>query len=396
MPRKTHRYTNRVALRVLADRSLFESIAAFAAGVPYAVICVKQQLACASPQADSTHSRPWPQDRALWQQAVLEGDMQMLDALYTLCASASYGDQLQRVLSDIVAWSLGHTTDVALLDWIYDSFRGMKHQQLIYYEHQLAIGVRGSVDVVQWMQRRGLAVQYLPITFAATEHGHLELLRFVHASGHLTFPVTTIDLAATHGHLDIVQFLHAFPEQLCSSAAMNGAARNGHVAIVRFLHAHRTEGDVNSAMRLATEHGHVACVRYLFESASADMSSVRVPREDLVNIAAARGHLACLEYFHSRSDYFRFTERAMHKAAVANHFAVVRFLHEHRTEGCRVDTLFDADARGLHHIVDYLCTHRPMANAARAIARAKKEQHTLLAAKLEYSASNAAKTYVYR
>lgn len=42
--------------------------------------------------------------------------------------------------------------------------------------------------------------------------------------------------AAAHGHLEVVKWLHANRDEGCTTAAMDGAAANGHLNVVQWLH----------------------------------------------------------------------------------------------------------------------------------------------------------------
>lgn len=160
--------------------------------------------------------------------------------------------------------------------------------------------------------------------------------------------------------------------------------------ILKLLCEHEPTETISCALPLAAERGDVALVEYLYDRAD-DIRACRIPREDLVNHAASHGRLALLRFFHARDEYFRFSVKAMHNAAIHNHVDVVQFLHGHRSEGCKVDTLFECDARKHTKIVDFLCSRRPMAKPEAAIARAKRENRMLLAAKIEHHSCKAAK-----
>lgn len=152
----------------------------------------------------------------------------------------------------------------------------------------------------------------------------------------------------------------------------------------------RTAMKVASRMRFVVIGGHVRCVKYLFEA-----NSEGIPRAEFVNSAAIRGYFECIKFFHSNK-HFLFSANAMHYAAIGNHLAIVKFLHEHRIEGCKVETLFKCDKRGLPQVVEFLCSHRPMASAAPVVARAKQEDRFLLATKHERGARTVKATYAYK
>ncbi|TYZ69138.1 hypothetical protein PybrP1_002989 [[Pythium] brassicae (nom. inval.)] len=245
---------------------------------------------------------------------------------------------------------------------------------------------------------------------SAVKGGHLDVVQYFHENAISECTARAVDEAAASGHLDVITYLHANELGGCTTAAVDGAAANGHLEVVRFLLENRDEGGtrkaalsalqsnridilkllcehqpidtISCALPLAAELGNVALVAYLYDKAD-DIRECRIPREDLVNRAASSGRLDLIRFFHAH-DYFRFSVKAMHNAAVHNHLPIVKFLHEHRIEGCKVDTLFECEARKHAKVVDFLCSHRPMAKPESAIARAKRENRMLLAAKIDH------------
>ncbi|GAB9468361.1 hypothetical protein Gpo141_00005680 [Globisporangium polare] len=392
--------SNRVAFRVLTNRSLFVSIVAFTSGVPHFVFHVKQQLVCAR-EPDAEPSR----DFALWHNALSSGDKRTLEALATLSNTEVLGKRLAKVLQSIMGYALTHTKDLALLDWIHEAFSHRDHRD-VTFEHHSLLGKYGEIPYVEWLLRHDELghttweqwnsyslpwMSYSRIAHQAAEFGRLDLLTFLHESGQVEFRPTVMDVAATNGHLAIVQFLHESRQEGCTTAAMDGAATNGHLGVLQFLHETREDENLLPAIQLATQHGRVKCLKYLY-----GVIPRGIPREDLVTCAATHGQLECIKFFHA-NEYFRFSVKAMHYAAIANHLHVVKFLHENRKEGCKVDTLFECDKRELHRVLEFLCSRRPMANPSRAIARAKREGRLVLAAKLEFGGGKTEKTrFLYR
>ncbi|TYZ66317.1 hypothetical protein PybrP1_002264 [[Pythium] brassicae (nom. inval.)] len=282
----------------------------------------------------------------------------------------------------------------------------------------------GSLAIVGYLHAKGIAGCSAAAMDTAATNGHLDIVTFLHEHALGGCTTKAMDGAATNGHVDIVAFLHANRSEGCTTQAVDGAVENGHVEVALFLRGHRREGcsrkavlsavtanDVDKlkllceaggvgafegALPLAAELGNLPFVRYLWDVCGP--STCRIPREDPVTSAASRGRLDLLRFFHERDHHFRFSAKAMHQAAVHNHLHVVKFLHEHRTEGCMVDTLFECDTRGHAHVLNFLCTRRPMANPDAAVARAKREQRALLAAMLTRHAGEggARTTYAYR
>ncbi|KAF1792714.1 Ankyrin repeat-containing domain [Phytophthora cactorum] len=120
----------------------------------------------------------------------------------------------------------------------------------------------GKAQMVHWLyQHRSEGCSIHAMVFAA-KRGGLELLKwlFEHKEELLSPDAEDsspliMDHAAEHGHLDVVQWLHDNTTGGCTTDAMNGAARGGYLEIVEFLHEHRSEGCTNNAMDGAARGG---------------------------------------------------------------------------------------------------------------------------------------------
>lgn len=443
-----------VVLRVLRDRSLYVAITAFSSGVSYSVYQVKQKLICASKA--SKEDAKGPQDMELWQNAIISGDMQTLEALRVLSHTPKLGKRLERLMYGLPGFALTHTRDLALLDWLDASFPFKIYNIPNNYEELKLLGAQGHVEIIQWMLSHNYAISG-DILLGAASAGHVELLQYVHetydanfccvgghmeaaaANGHLNVVrfllenraacivhgsgPSAFDQAATNGHLEIVQFLHENQYKRCTSAAMDGAVVNRHFEVVQFLHENQYEGcssqamtdavrnaqfetlqllheyrsshsSIEPALLLAAELRQFKYVKYLYELDPMCLS--HASSVDIVNSAAASGFQELIKFFHEHDQDFRYTRDAMHYAAINDHLSIVKFLHKHRSEGCNVNTLFRCDERGHARMLEYLCTNRPMKRPVRAITKAKKEGRVVLAAKLEHNVSTAKQTFEYR
>lgn len=448
---RSKRKANGAVLDVLTDRSLLTAIAAFAPGIVYSAHLVKQQLVCAS--GAYTDDAVSQEDVALWQKAICAGDRATLDAFHVLSQAPVIGKRLIKVLSGILSYAVLHTKDFALLDWIDDSFDATIYKSLVTDEDDQAVGEQGDIEIVQWIFSREYGL-YDSALHGAASKGHMDLVRFLHESedfeigckeelitaaaenNHfhvITFALENIpeciptaicrsshdainvaaakgaidmvkfllerrpdtctpsvmDDAAANGHLEIVQYLHENRAEGCTKEAMDRAAISGHLDVIRFLHEHREEGCTTSAMDTAATKGYYEIVKFLHENRQEGCTTKAMDE------AATNGHLEIVKFLQENRQE-GCTIKAMDGAAVNGHLEVVQFLHVNRTEGCRVDTLFECNARGFTRIAGYLCAYRPMAKPERAITRAKKESYHMLAAKIEYGAKAAKKTYVYR
>ncbi|KDO34060.1 hypothetical protein SPRG_01334 [Saprolegnia parasitica CBS 223.65] len=112
----------------------------------------------------------------------------------------------------------------------------------------------------------------LELAAAASQGSVLQLL--LRSFSHLLTP-KVMDLVAMSGDLPLVQYLDA-RGAACSTAAMDGAAMHGHLDVVRFLHAARKEGCTTAAATAALMHGHADALRFLLvhrtEGVNADLT----------------------------------------------------------------------------------------------------------------------------
>lgn len=183
------------------------------------------------------------------------------------------------------------------------------------------------------VQHLALAVPKQPVSESdnslvmdfAARNGHLEILKWLHATERLSGCSTrSMDDAAMNGHLEIVQWLHENRSEGCTKKAMDYAAKNGHLAIVSWLHANRAEGCTTKAMDLAAQNGYLKMLVWLDANRGEGCSS------SAINHAAAGGHLDAVEW-----------------------------LCEHRKEECKSTAMINAARNGHVHILEYLGVHFP-------------------------------------
>jgi len=77
------------------------------------------------------------------------------------------------------------------------------------------------------------------------------------------FPDYAMNFTAEHGHLEVVKWLHYNREDGCTHRAMDGAAVGGYLELVKWLHCFRTEGCTDYALYWAAEFGHLEVVKFL-------------------------------------------------------------------------------------------------------------------------------------
>ena len=163
----------------------------------------------------------------------------------------------------------------------------------------LAAG-HGDIEIIRYLHEKcRVQVQSVRPINAATENGHLSVVRYLLEISDLVCVPCALDNAAEMGHLDVIQFFTETRFAPCTKQAMDWAAGNGHLAVVQYLSERRSEGCTTAAMNSAAENGFLSVVKYLNEN-----------RKE-----------GC-------------TTNAMDNAAVFDHYDIVKYLGDHRTEGC--------------------------------------------------------------
>lgn len=91
----------------------------------------------------------------------------------------------------------------------------------------------------------------------------------------------------------------------------------------------------------------------------------------LSTLTANRSHFECIKFVHENA-FPGFSASVMSCAIRRGHLDVVRYLHENRAEGCAVSALIEAEKNGRHKVVDFLCRHCPMENPQPTIRQANQ------------------------
>ncbi|GMF20672.1 unnamed protein product [Phytophthora lilii] len=272
-----------------------------------------------------------------------------------------------------------------VVEWLYDEFNGDPTINLFWvdgyfdeefgynesevgYDEQVfcsvvdAAAANGHLDVVQFLlqvaaeertsKRRRVASYSCPqseevpdiptkpgCTVAAINgaaaHGHLDVVRWLHANRTEGCTTTAMDLAAQNGHLEMVQWLHNNRSEGCTTSAMDMAARGGHLDVIKWLHGHRIEGCTTKAMNNAAATGHLEVVKWLHEHRSEGCTAAAMDG------AAAYGELDVVKWLH-RHRSAGCTERAMDNAAHGGHLPVLRWLHDNRSDGFTTNAMDNA------------------------------------------------------
>ncbi|KAH9097478.1 hypothetical protein LEN26_016973 [Aphanomyces euteiches] len=192
------------------------------------------------------------------------------------------------------------------------------------YASSIMAACCGKLDVLAYLEEQGWADISSQTLHFACQHGHLDIVEYLHPRVPKARYNTMAETAAK-GHLHVLKFLHANRSEECNMQAMNGAATYGHLEIVKFLHYNRSEGCSFLAMDAAAANGHLEVVKFLHENRNEGAT------EEAINMAAESGHLDVIKYlFENRSEGC--TYRALRNARRNQHREVEAFLLEHAHE----------------------------------------------------------------
>ncbi|GAB9475150.1 hypothetical protein Gpo141_00012253 [Globisporangium polare] len=312
------------ALCVLTNSALFFSITDFIPGTPYFVLTFAKHVA---PKYTPVYSRWFRQWRGVLPfMAVKEGNARVLKALYELQRLPRYRSNVKLQFHRVVLAAVKYGR-LEVLKWLHERRSIAASSDSLV---ALDLGLMGEaiwyrhVDVMEWLyvtcpsesSHGDAGVEHIDWN----EHARtLDVVQWLHRHGY-GFTAREMDQAAEHGHFNVVRFLHEHRSEGCTTRAMDAAAENGFLEIVRFLHDHRSEGCTTRAMDGAAARDHMAIVAFLHEH-------------------RAEG---C-------------TMNAMDAAAMNNHVDVVRFLGMHRSESCSSTTLLKVAMYGYADTVRAIC-----------------------------------------
>ncbi|KAH6592744.1 hypothetical protein BASA61_004454 [Batrachochytrium salamandrivorans] len=203
---------------------------------------------------------------------------------------------------------------------------------------------------------------------AAAKNGHLDIVKFLHANRTEGCTSKAMDCAARHGHLEVVQFLHTHRSEGCTSVAMDSAAAYGHFDIIQWLHLNRTEGCTWAAMDSAAASGYLEIVQFLHSSRTEGCTVAAM------DTAAREGHLHVVQWLHANRPE-GCTVNAMNRAASNGHLHIVKYLHTERQEGCTVLAMDTAAARGHLEVVEWLHFNRKEGCTSNAMDAAATNGH---------------------
>ncbi|KAF0688565.1 Aste57867_19810 [Aphanomyces stellatus] len=308
--------------------------------------------------------------------------------------------------------------------WL-DSAAVKNNLPLLQYLHQHEIGdattlamdaaIRhGNLDMVRFLhdQRTEGCTEYA--WDDAVSSGHVDVLKFLFAHrtegcsegvlagadfaahpGLLTILLDqdnepTIDAAynvAVAGKLDLLQLLLTTRGEKGSLASWTDVAAQGHLHVLKWLaNVHGKPGDLESSVPVAS----LDLVAYLHQVGN-DLRHVApqslpvaefllqhgidVFSNDQINAVVKAGHLDIVQFVQEKSPMSGVSKDAMDIAAGEGWFAIVKYLHTHRSEGCTTQALDDAAANGHLDVVQFLTDHRTEGCTTEALDMAATNGH---------------------
>lgn len=165
---------------------------------------------------------------------------------------------------------------------------------------------------------------------------------------------TLMQVAVRKGSVEIVDFLYRYsPDPAIKLSALeldSTVARDGKLDLVQWFHE-RDYPFGACAMNYAAQYGHLDVVKFLHEHRTEGCTV------NAMTYAATEGHLEIVKFLHEHRNE-GCTTFAMDEAASKGYFDIVKFLHEHRKEGCTTDAMDFAAIHGHLDIVEFLHEHR--------------------------------------
>ncbi|KAG1710656.1 hypothetical protein DVH05_013381 [Phytophthora capsici] len=227
----------------------------------------------------------------------------------------------------------------------------------------------GHLNVVKWLHEQGVQLTGTAAIDCATRSNCLAVVEWLINVQHHKDQCTEILLdAVAKGRLDIVQCLHEKLNTSYTTAAMDGAARGGHIHVIMWLHSNTNTGCTTSAMDWASRNGHLNVVKWLHANRTEGCTTWAM------EWAALGGHLDVVQWLHdNRSEGC--SDKAMDNAAKYGHLHVVKWLHANRTEGCTPTALNEAAANGHLQVVQWLYENRREGSTPVALVRALMRAH---------------------
>lgn len=205
--------------------------------------------------------------------------------------------------------------------WLLEEGLGKTSSELFDYTAS-----KGQLTVLKFLNSLGVCGSEYAMN-GACEHGHLDVVVWLHTNCKEGCTVDAMNWAAENGHLDVVVWLHENRNEGCTEYAFDNAARNGHLEVVEWLHYYVGIGFTDSMFALVVGNRHLHIVKWLFKHISTRWHSAnsaidiaifngdtemvkllmnhchRCPSIQAINAAAVMGHIEVVEWLHKTYGY---------------------------------------------------------------------------------------------
>lgn len=181
--------------------------------------------------------------------------------------------------------------------------------------------------------RSDSTLHFHQVAKTAVQYGRLGMLKWLHERKErdpaLVWNSGLLSLAIRHRHVELMDWIYAHCPRdavACGVHDIHWQARVGNLEVLKWLHGHNYDFS-SREMDEAAKNGHLDDVRFLHEHRSEGCTT------DAMDGAAANGHLEIVRFLH-RHRAEGCTAKAMESAAENGHFEIVQFLHQHYGQGC--------------------------------------------------------------
>ncbi|KAF1321033.1 hypothetical protein FI667_g12183, partial [Globisporangium splendens] len=205
-----------------------------------------------------------------------------------------------------------------------------------------------DMKVLEWLKERQPDCLFDAVKHGVL-HGHFDIAKWLHENeqDEARVVIDTVE----KWHLEIVQFLRERRYILSPifASLIDLAAEEGDLNGIRYLHASSVLSNcLTHSMDAALQYGHLVLVKWLHEHRSEGCASRAMAG------AALNGHFEVVEWLHENCRG-GCTTNAMDGAAKSSHLQVVKCLHEKRNEVWSTNAM---DCAGSVEIVRFLHEHR--------------------------------------
>ncbi|EFA82163.1 hypothetical protein PPL_04583 [Heterostelium album PN500] len=226
--------------------------------------------------------------------------------------------------------------------------------------------------IVYFTVEKKLHTDWQFVIRVAVKAGYVDVVEYISNNNLIEFSQCMHDKAAKHGQLPMVKWLHHHKGSIgFSKKAINLAAANRHYDIVRFLCENRTEGFSAEAICYVCGQGSIEMLEYL-------MPRLEDPKELRPNnpfdFACIKGHLDVVERLFQYGDLIECSATAVDTSSIAGHFKILMYLMEQRNIQGTTDALDFAASNGYKEIVEYLHNHKAACTKS-ALKKAAKNNH---------------------